>query len=82
MFTDIRVKRENLYPILVVQLDSENFQSAIALEEEYCQYLDQKYPATFNNSRCNPRIMTGKPTEVSDCLQMVEESQALLLADT
>ena len=55
MFTDARVKRENLYPILVVQLDSENYASAIALEEEYCQYLNQEYPATFNSTRCNPQ---------------------------
>ena len=34
LFTDARVKRENLYPILVVQLDSENYASASALEEE------------------------------------------------
>jgi hypothetical protein len=47
LFTDARVKRENLYPILVVQLDSENYASASALEEEYCQYLNQEYPATF-----------------------------------
>ena len=44
LFTDKRVKRENLYPILVVQLDSENYQSAITLEEEYCQYLNDEYP--------------------------------------
>ena len=55
LFTDKRVKRENLYPILVVQLDSENYQSAITLEEEYCQYLNDEYPTTFNNSRCNPQ---------------------------
>ena len=60
LFTDARVKRENLYPILVVQLDSENYASAIALEEEYCQYLDQKYPATFNNTRCNPEYQDKK----------------------
>jgi hypothetical protein len=47
LFTDERVRRENLYPILVVQLDSENYASASALEEEYCQYLNQEYPATF-----------------------------------
>ena len=55
LFKDKRVKRENLYPILVVQLDSENYQSAITLEEEYCQYLNDEYPTTFNNSRCNPQ---------------------------
>ena len=60
MFTDKRVKRENLYPILVVQLDSENYASAIALEEEYCQYLDQEYPRTFNNTRCNPEYQDKK----------------------
>ena len=55
LFVDERIKRENLYPILVVQLDSENYESAIALEEEYCQYLDEVYPKTFRNSRCNPK---------------------------
>ena len=60
LFTDKRVKRENLYPILVVQLDSENYASAIALEEEYCQYLDQEYPRTFNNTRCNPEYQDKK----------------------
>ena len=55
LFVDERVKRENLYPILVVQLDSENYESAIALEEEYCQYLKEAYPETFRNSRCNPQ---------------------------
>ena len=55
LFTDERVKRENLYPIIVVQLDSDNYQSAIAVEEEYCQYLRDEYPATFNNTRCNPQ---------------------------
>ena len=55
LFVDERIKRENLYPILVVQLDSENYESAIALEEEYCQYLNEVYPKTFRNSRCNPK---------------------------
>tara|TARA_A100001011_G_C14278329_1_gene830357 strand:+ start:836 stop:1963 length:1128 start_codon:yes stop_codon:yes gene_type:complete len=55
LFVDERVKRENLYPILVVQLDSENYESAISLEEEYCQYLKEAYPETFRNSRCNPQ---------------------------
>jgi len=55
LFVDERIKRENLYPILIVQLDSENYESAIALEEEYCQYLDEVYPKTFRNSRCNPK---------------------------
>ena len=55
LFVDERIKRENLYPILVVQLDSENYESAIALEEEYCQYLNEVYPETFRNSRCNPK---------------------------
>lgn len=55
LFVDERVKRENLYPILVVQLDSENYESAITAEEEYCQYLNEAYPATFKNSRCNPQ---------------------------
>ena len=55
LFVDERIKRENLYPIIVVQLDSENYESAIALEEEYCQYLDEVYPKTFRNSRCNPK---------------------------
>ena len=55
LFVDERIKRENLYPILVVQLDSENYESAIALEEEYCQYLNEVYPKTFSNSRCNPK---------------------------
>ena len=55
LFVDERVKRENLYPILVVQLDSENYESAIALEKEYCQYLKEVYPETFRNSRCNPQ---------------------------
>ena len=60
LFTDARVKRENLYPILVVQLDSENYASAIALEEEYCQYLNLEYPATFNSTRCNPEYQDKK----------------------
>ena len=34
LFTDERVKRENLYPIIIVQLDSENYESAIGVEEE------------------------------------------------
>ena len=55
LFVDERIKRENLYPILVVQLDSENYESAIALEEEYCQYLKEAYSETFRNSRCNPQ---------------------------
>ena len=55
LFVGERIKRENLYPILVVQLDSENYESAIALEEEYCQYLNEVYPKTFRNSRCNPK---------------------------
>jgi len=55
LFVDERIKRENLYPILIVQLDSENYESAIALEEEYCQYLNEVYPETFRNSRCNPK---------------------------
>lgn len=55
LFVDERIKRENLYPILIVQLDSENYESAIALEEEYCQYLNEVYPKTFRNSRCNPK---------------------------
>ena len=55
LFIDKSVKRENLYPILVVQLDSENYESAIDLEKEYCDYLKEEYPSTFNNSRCNPR---------------------------
>ena len=55
LFVDERIKRENLYPILVVQLDSENYESAIALEEEYCQYLNEVYPKTFRNSGCNPK---------------------------
>ena len=55
LFVDERIKRENLYPILVVQLDSENYESAIALEEEYCQYLKEAYQETFRNSRCNPQ---------------------------
>ena len=60
LFTDARVKRENLYPILVVQLDSENYASAIALEEEYCQYLNLEYQATFNSTRCNPEYQDKK----------------------
>ena len=60
LFTDARVKRENLYPILVVQLDSENYASAIALEEEYCQYLNLEYPTTFNSTRCNPEYQDKK----------------------
>ena len=60
LFTDTRVKRENLYPILVVQLDSENYASAIALEEEYCQYLNLEYQATFNSTRCNPEYQDKK----------------------
>ena len=55
LFTDERVKRENLYPIIIVQLDSENYESAIGIEEEYCKYLKEEYPTTFNNSRCNPQ---------------------------
>ena len=39
LFTDERVKRKNLYPIIIVQLDSENYESAIGVEEEYCKYL-------------------------------------------
>ena len=55
LFTDERVKKENLYPIIVVQLDSENYESAKALEEEYCLYLKDEYLATFNITRCNPK---------------------------
>ncbi len=60
LFTDERVKGENLYPILVVQLDTENYESAIALEDEYCQYLNDEYPSTFNNMRCNPQYHDKK----------------------
>ena len=55
LFTDERVKRKNLYPIIIVQLDSENYESAIGVEEEYCKYLKEEYPTTFNNSLCNPQ---------------------------
>ena len=78
LFTDARVKRENLYPILVVQLDSENYASAIALEEEYCQYLNQEYPVTFNSTRCNPQYQDKKADGSIGLLQTVEESQAHL----
>ena len=54
------MKGENLYPILVVQLDAENYESAIALEDEYCQYLNDEYPSTYNNTGCNPQYHDKK----------------------
>ena len=35
LFSDPRVKLQNLYPIIIVQTDRNNYQSAIDLETEY-----------------------------------------------
>ena len=43
-FDDPRVKVDNLYPILIAQLDRNNYQSAIDLEGEFCQYLMDSEP--------------------------------------
>ncbi len=43
-FDDPRVKVDNLYPILIAQTDIDNYQSAIDLEGEFCQYLKDTYP--------------------------------------
>ena len=54
LFTDKRLKMDKLYPINLVQLDSENYESAIQLEKEYCDYLKNIYPQTYDHSNCSP----------------------------
>jgi hypothetical protein len=45
-FKDSRIKAYNLYPILIVQTDRNNYQSAIDLEGEFCQYLLDTNPSS------------------------------------
>jgi len=45
-FKDPRIKAYNLYPILIAQTDRNNYQSAIDLEGEFCQYLLDTYPSS------------------------------------
>ena len=52
LFSDPRVKLKNLYPILIVQTDRNNYQTAIDLETEYCEFLYKNYSITHRNSRC------------------------------
>ena len=53
LFSDPRVKLQNLYPILIVQTDRNNYQSAIDLETEYCDYLLEFSPTDYLSGKCN-----------------------------
>ncbi len=54
LFSDPRLKFENIYPIIIAQLDRNNYQAAIDLETEYCDYLENNHEYTFEISKCNP----------------------------
>ena len=53
LFSDPRVKLQNLYPIIIVQTDRNNYQSAIDLETEYCDYLLEFSPTDYLSGKCN-----------------------------
>ena len=53
LFSDSRVKLQNLYPILIVQTDRNNYQSAIDLETEYSDYLLEFSPTDYLSGKCN-----------------------------
>lgn len=48
------VIRENLYPIIVLQVERGSIETAFDLEDQYCSFLELNYPRSWNNSRCNP----------------------------
>ena len=52
LFSYPGVKLQNLQPIIVVQLDN-NYESAIKLETEYCEYIEEINNNYFRNSKCS-----------------------------
>ena len=52
LFSYPGVKFQNLQPILIVQLDN-NYESAIKLETEYCEYIEKNNNNYLRNSKCS-----------------------------
>jgi len=48
------VIEENLYPIVVLQVERDSLETAFDVEDDYCSFLAADYPENWSNSSCNP----------------------------